>query len=217
MLPRADRVFFTVTKISPECALVGRFSVHGKAGLNRIRFAGRVGKRTLDAGTYRISARTGAGRVVQRVLLVVVDGSAPTSGELAAARASNECLSTARTTSSTAGGASSNTSGASFATPKGLRGAFSPGGDSAGSPAAPGSEFPTGGVLASAVEETARALQPAPIVLLAAAIVLLAVASLPRVAVAGDRVNDTLARHRLEIAAVGAAALVAFAITLFLT
>jgi hypothetical protein len=218
VLPRAGRVYFTVTELSPECVLIARFSVQGKAGLNRIRFASRVGKRQLDAGTYRISARTSSGSIVQRVLLVVVDGSAPTGPELAAARASNACSLAARTIASSANGDEGTASGgASFVAPKGLRGEFAPGSRSTGTPAGPTPELPTGGVLVSAVEETARALQPALLILLAAAIVLLAIASLPKVAVPDARLNDALARHRLEIAAIGAAALVAFAITLFLT
>jgi hypothetical protein len=64
------------------------------------------------------------------------------------------------------------------------------------------------GVLASAVEKTAEAVRPLFVALLAAAILLLGVASLPQTAVAEPRVNDLLARHRLEIAGVGATALV---------
>jgi hypothetical protein len=52
--------------------------------------------------------------------------------------------------------------------------------------------------------------------LLAAAIILLGLASLPRVAVVDPRLNDILARHRVEIAGVGTAALVAAAIALLL-
>jgi hypothetical protein len=70
-------------------------------------------------------------------------------------------------------------------------------------------------VLASSVEKTARALQPLLIALLALSILLLGAASLPREAVPGPRVHDALARHRLQLATLGAAALVAVAIAFF--
>jgi hypothetical protein len=71
-------------------------------------------------------------------------------------------------------------------------------------------------VLASAVEKTARAIQPLLIALLAASILLLGLASLPPGAVSEPRVHYALASHRVEIAALGAAALVAGAIIVLL-
>ena len=41
---------------------MGRFRVHGRAGLNRVRFSGRVGRRMLGPGTYRIRAFYRPGR-----------------------------------------------------------------------------------------------------------------------------------------------------------
>jgi hypothetical protein len=69
-----------------------------------------------------------------------------------------------------------------------------------------------GGVLASTAEKAEHAIRPALVGLLAVAIALLALASLPRFAVPEPRLNDTLVRHRLEIAGLGAAALVAVVI-----
>src|SRR5437660_7656124 len=71
VLPRATRVVFLVNQLSPSCRASGRFSVAGHPGLNRIRFAGRVSGRRLGPGTYRISARTTAGRPLRRVTLVI--------------------------------------------------------------------------------------------------------------------------------------------------
>jgi hypothetical protein len=59
----------------------------------------------------------------------------------------------------------------------------------------------------------ARAVQPVLLALLALAIMLLAVASLPQAAVPESRTNDLLARHRVEIAGLGAAAFVAVVIS----
>jgi hypothetical protein len=74
---------------------------------------------------------------------------------------------------------------------------------------------PHSGVLASVAEKTARALRPALIVLLGLSIVLLAIASLPALAVPDPRLQEVLARHRPQIAALGAGALVAAAIAFF--
>jgi hypothetical protein len=73
---------------------------------------------------------------------------------------------------------------------------------------------PEGSVLGVtvSVEKSARAVRPALVALLGAAIVLLGLASLPKVAMIDPRFNDLLARHRTEIAAFGAAALVTVAI-----
>jgi hypothetical protein len=64
-------------------------------------------------------------------------------------------------------------------------------------------------VLASVIEKTARAIQPVLVALLGAAIVLLGLASLPRMAFVEPRFGDALVRHRTEIASLGAVALLA--------
>jgi hypothetical protein len=71
-------------------------------------------------------------------------------------------------------------------------------------------------VLGSSVEETARVIRPFLVALLALSILLLGVASLPHAAVPEPRMHDLIARHRVEIAGLGAAALVAVAIALLL-
>ena len=74
----------------------------------------------------------------------------------------------------------------------------------------------SGAVLGSAVERTARAVRPFLVALLAASILLLGLASLPRVAVPEPRLNYMLASHRVEIATVGAVALLAVAVAFLL-
>jgi hypothetical protein len=69
------RVLFVVRGPAPSCDVVGRFAVRGRAGRNRVRFAGRIGHRRLAPGTYRIVARTRAGTAARP--LVVVVGSGP--------------------------------------------------------------------------------------------------------------------------------------------
>ena len=179
--------------------------MRGHAGLNRVRFAGRVHGRALGPGTYRISARTPNGRVVQRIILVIVSGGAPSRDELEAARASNVCAEGAQSNAGSSASSlasnplSSSGEGASLPMPHAQA--------SASSIAPPPAVGPSG-VLASSIEQTARAIRPLFVLLLAAAILLLGLASLPQTAVPEPRVNDMLARHRLEIAGVGAAALV---------
>lgn len=211
VLSRPATVVFTVQRLSPDCRTVGHFTVRGHAGLNRVRFAGRVDRRQLSAGTYRITARTGDGGSVQRVTVVVIDGSAPTREELASLRASNTCSGTdgiASTAANSTGG--SNTGALSEPVDRSLSPREQP---SASGP----TNSDSGGVLGSAaIQKTARAIRPALVALLAAAILLLGLASLPRVAVDDPRLNEALARHRTEIAGVGAAALVAVAITFLL-
>jgi hypothetical protein len=72
------------------------------------------------------------------------------------------------------------------------------------------------GVLASSVERTARVIRPVLVALLAFAILLLGVASLPGEAVPEARMHDLLARHRVELAGLGAATLVAVAVAFLL-
>ena len=226
VLPAASRVIFTVNQVSPACLGVGRFSVAGHAGVNRVRFAGRVHGRQLGPGTYRISVRTAAGAVVRRITLVVVDGSAPTREELRSLRGANTCSSGTRepTSSPTAGGSAtstgsdSNGDGSSSATALPAQNVPQPLSDApaqASGVATPHAPNLDSGVLASSVEKTVHAIRPALVALLALSILLLGLASLPRVA-AEPRVNDLLARHRLEIAGLGAAALVAVALAFLL-
>jgi hypothetical protein len=64
-------------------------------------------------------------------------------------------------------------------------------------------------VLGTTAANAARTIQPLLVALLALAIVLLALASLPRMALPESRTSDLLARHRIQIAGLGAAAFAA--------
>ncbi len=193
---------FVVKQVSPVCRVAARFAVNGHAGRNRVRFPRRASNLKLDPGTYRITARTRAGRIVQRVTIVVVDGGVPTRAQIIAARAANVCTASERLAA-----AASGSTGASNM-------------PAAGQPSASG---PSGGirhsgaVLASSVEKAVRAVRPVLVALLALSIVLLAIASLPRLAVPESRANELLARHRMEIAGLGAAAFVAVVIAFLLS
>jgi hypothetical protein len=203
------RLLFVVQQVSPVCRIVDRFTIDAQPGRNRVRFPGKASRLQLAAGTYRISARTPSGRLVRRVTLVVVGSGIPSRNEIAAARAANVCASARRLVSAAGGSTGASNTGALSDGPVFQRSA------SGGSPDR-GANSHSGAVLGASVEEAARALQPILIALLALAIMLLAVASLPRTAVLEPRANDLLARHRSEIAGLGAAAFIAVVITFLL-
>ena len=71
-LTKPARVRFVVRGPAPSCDVVARFAVRGRAGRNQVRFTGRIGRRRLEPGTYRIVARTGAR--ASRPIVVVVGG-----------------------------------------------------------------------------------------------------------------------------------------------
>ena len=219
MLQQAGPVVFTVNELSPACVGVGRFTVNGHAGVNHVRFAGVVDSRQLTPGTYRLSIRTAADAVVRRINLVIVDGPAPSRDELHALRAANTCRGASATASAAAGTATSAEAGAAPATAHQLTRLPAAPAPKQGAAAGLAPRAPNlhSGVLATSVEKTARAIEPLLVALLAASILLLGLASLPREAVPGARMHDTLARHRLGLAALGTAALVAVALAFLVT
>lgn len=74
-LSAATRVVFFVRGPAPSCEVVGRFTVRGHRGENRIRFTGRVGRTMLGPGTYRVTARpAGRPREAHRVVLIIGNG-----------------------------------------------------------------------------------------------------------------------------------------------
>jgi hypothetical protein len=197
-------------QVAPVCRAIGHFSVRGRKGTNRIPFAGRVGRKTLGVGTYLIVARTRSGQVVQRLTLVVVGNRVPSRAQLRAARAANVCTDESEFFSSTPGTAGALSSGSNLASSSKVTPASA--GPLANAPSKITPEPPSGAVLGATAAKAADAARPFLVALLMAAIVALGLASLPAVAVPG-RVNELLARHRLEITTLGAAALVAVAIT----
>jgi hypothetical protein len=205
VLQRAGRVVFTFDQVSPACVEIGQLTVAGHPGLNRLRFGGTVHGRRLVPGTYRISVRTATGHVVRRVTLVVVDGAAPSRDELRTLRAANTCPGDPDTSTTSTTAVTSQSTG--------------PGSPTSQQGAAEGVVPPAPrlhGLLGTSIAKAARAVRPLLVALLALAILLLGVASLPRTAVPDPRMNDLLARHRIEVAGLGVAALLAVALALLL-
>ncbi|MFY9580407.1 MAG: hypothetical protein WAQ33_13915 [Gaiellaceae bacterium] len=210
-LPSAARVVFTVTQVSPVCRAVGQFTVRGHIGLNRIPFKGRVRGRPLSAGTYRISARVRGGGTVLRVLVVIVESGSPSPTELLTAQRSNVCGARAAL-------ASNGVSGTAASSP------------SQGSPTnqigqSRKNDSETGGVAGKShtsaspfapAEVTKQVTNPVVIAALAAAVLLLGLAAVPKAAIPDPRLTDALARHRVEVALAGGAALAAAILALLL-
>jgi hypothetical protein len=196
-----------VNQVSPACIGVGHFTVAGRKGLNRVHFAPVMHGRHLEPGTYRIAIRTVGGTVVRRVTIVVVDGSAPTPAELHALKTANTCHDDGISAAASESSVDPTTPAQTLPKPKTAAAGLGPA-------RAPNLHS---GVLATSVEKAAHAIQPLLVALLALSIVLFGMASLPREAVPGARVHDVLARHRVELAALGAVALLAVAVVFLLT
>jgi hypothetical protein len=197
-LSRPGIVELALTRLAPDCRMVGKFRVAGRAGLNRVRFRGRIGRRVLRAGTYRVTARTLRPRSATpvRVHLVIVGRPNPRPGELAAARAANACVPVDK--------------------PK-------PAASGAVAPAPPtsGRESETvfkrvSGVLGTQFTKAVEVVQGVPTFLffvLALAIALLGLAALPGRAAPSARLHKLLAYHRDLIAIAGTVTLIAAAIS----
>ena len=197
------------------CRSVGSFSVQAHKGVNRVRFTGRVGKRKLVPGTYYLEARTALGELVRRVTVVVVKSAPPSRHEPEALQAANVCPATSDFAAASPFSNNPFFTGGAFsigksAEPARVGRSMKPNTESSGLGAGSSS---TARVLATAVENTARAIRPALVALLAAAIVLLGLASLPQAAFPDARLDHALARHRPQLAALGAAAFVAVVIS----
>jgi len=210
------RVFFTLVQVSPRCRVVTSFSVVGHRGANRIRIRGGAGHRKLAPGTYRLTARTPAGRSLLYTTVVVRDHK-PAHSELASALRANTCASSAELATARLAGTAI---GSIFGSPIG---AFS-NGALAGSHAGRG-ESGSLGVAARAQPQisafsptnlTKNLTDPLAIAALGAAILLLGVAALPRAAFPDPRLTDLVVRHRAEVVVAGAAAFVAGVLALTL-
>jgi hypothetical protein len=71
-LAAPGRVVFVVRGPAPSCDVAGRFAVRGRRGVNNVRFKGRIGRRTLPAGTYVITARSRDRTAVRRLVVVLL-------------------------------------------------------------------------------------------------------------------------------------------------
>jgi hypothetical protein len=194
----AGAVRFTIKEIWPDCRRAGAFTVRGHAGINRLRFNGRIRGRKLPAGTYRIRARS-RGRTVLKRIFVVGGGAASPS-----------------TCGEAAGGATALQS-------SGL-GSVAPGSDSGKlassvDKSAAGLSHGSGvlGARASTILPGSGGTELALLIVLSLAIFLLGLGALPREVVPNAAASALLARRRALIAIAGMGALAAFVVSYFVT
>lgn len=82
-LARPATVVFSIIRAVPVSRRIGAFEVRGRAGSNRFFFPGRIDRRLLRPGTYRLTARIDGARAVSPTLVVV---EAPPSESRSSAR-----------------------------------------------------------------------------------------------------------------------------------
>jgi hypothetical protein len=76
-LVRPGTAVFSLTKVAPVCSRVGAFRVRGRAGRNRFLFPGRIDRRLLPPGTYRLTAAGPRGRVVRTAIVIAASLDGP--------------------------------------------------------------------------------------------------------------------------------------------
>jgi hypothetical protein len=86
-------VRFTVVRVYPTCERIGSFSVRAHAGVNRVRFGGRLGRRPLPEGTYRLVAQARGRETAAATVTIVVAHGEASPRELRRARSANACSS----------------------------------------------------------------------------------------------------------------------------
>jgi hypothetical protein len=219
-LARPSVVRFTVVRVYPTCERVGIFRVRARAGVNRVKFRGRLNGRPLDAGTYRLFVRARGARADAAALKVVVVRGEPLSvEELREARNANVCGLTSAVdgeAAETALGGSS-TSGAG-GTAAGGAGKTASDGTGAGVNGGAGGPLASAGTIGrgaktlgatftKAVEDPAS-IHPLVWAALLLAILLLAIAAVPAEALVSARA-EAIAYRRFEVALAGTAALAA--------
>jgi hypothetical protein len=204
-LARPMLIRFTVVRVYPTCERVGVFRVRARAGVNRVRWRGRLRGRPLDEGTYWLLMRPrGSAQAPAALKLVVVRGRPLSARELHAARNANVCDQTgaAGNAAETVWPSSRPSVSAKDAEPRSAT-KEAPLAAAAGTigrgAKALGTRFAKG-------LEHREAVHPLVWAALALAIMLLALAAVPPAALAGVRA-DAIAGKRFEIAAAGTCAL----------
>jgi hypothetical protein len=200
-LRHAARVRFTIVQVFPLCRVVGSFTVRGHAGLNRLRFNGRIHGKRLDPGTYQIGLRTTRGRLL-RVTIAIFNGHAISPSAVATARKRNVCGSTA---------AFSTLPGFTLQPP--VQGRFA----TAAATSSRSNPHPSLGVTGprKVIQEIGK--DPFALLALGLAVLLLGVAAIPQAATPSGRMGELLARERSVLALGGGAALAVGAIIVALS
>jgi hypothetical protein len=82
-LARPGTVLFSIIRTAPARRNVGAFEVRGRAGPNSFLFPGRIDRRLLRPGTYRLAAKFGNARAVSPPFVVPTapERAEPSNGE----------------------------------------------------------------------------------------------------------------------------------------
>ena len=211
-LPRAGLVVFEVRQLSPECRRAGLLRVNGRAGVNRVRFSGRVAGRMLAPGTYELRARF---RPSVRVRIAILPRHAATTTVPARLRAStcatapptaaagDSTVVAAAATAVPPAGPTSGDAGAGESA-SGVAGAEASGDREAAPPA--GTDHPGRGLL-PALPTPGGPLGTLLLALLlagiAASMLMLGAAALPDAVGRRERLSTVVADRRLELALAG--------------
>jgi hypothetical protein len=90
-LSRPTVLRITIVRVYPSCKRLGSFTVRAHAGVNRVRFRGRLRGRPLPAGGYRLVVRArGAQRDAAAVPIVIARGKT-SKAEIRKARTRSMC------------------------------------------------------------------------------------------------------------------------------
>jgi hypothetical protein len=84
-------VRFTIVRVYPSCKRIGSFSVRAHSGVNRVRFRGRLGRRPLAEGTYRLVVQARGQETAAATVTIVVVRGRKSATELRRARRANAC------------------------------------------------------------------------------------------------------------------------------
>jgi hypothetical protein len=203
-------VRFTVLRVYPTCERVGAFRVRAHAGVNKVKWRGRLKGRPLQEGTYRLLVRArGAGQDAAALKLVVVRGKPLSVKELREARNANVC----GTTSTVDGETAETALGASTSPPPpaGSSGSPTPN-SSSGEPPLAGAGGTIGrgakalGAQFTKAVESPQSIHPLVWAALVLSILLLALAAVPSETLVNVRA-EAIAYKRFEVAIAGTAAL----------
>ena len=221
-LAKPALVRFRVRLEAPDCRFVGSFTMRAHAGLNRIRFPGRIRGKELSPGTYGISAFAVHGdrvRPLGRIRVVVV----PPGADVRSARpAPAACTGPREGFYGTA--ASALPADGDRISPAGGAGEDDEGGHVAGV-AASGTKSSSAeavdrrerstredrllGVVASPFDDAPAWLQPLALWAMGVALVLLLLAALPGAVLRRGEIAALVGKRRAELATVGATLLAA--------
>jgi hypothetical protein len=205
-LSRGAVVRFTVVRVYPTCERVGAFHVRARVGLNRIKWRGRLHRKPLEEGTYRLLVRArGASRDAAVLRIVVVRGKPLGARELREARNANVCgdvgTADAEEAETRRGGAATwSGTGPTDGSARSAAASPLPGAGTIGRAAET-----LGARFTKAVADT-RSFDPLVWAALLLSLLLLTVAAVPTEALAGARA-EAIAYRRREIALAGTAAL----------